>query len=199
MTPHRTAIKLYFAEDTQVDPAKAITVFHRWIRDKTVEGLLIDAADYKHVAEGPAAMLVAHEYDYIIDLSEGRPGLTLVRKRPAAVDTLADDIADLLRKLVVAASAFALNPDPHPPVSFDTGALRIQVMDRLNYPHDAGTVAAVTDQANAALTRAFDSSTVTLTSATDDPRAPITLAASIANPPDLTTLYNNLQAANTLA
>lgn len=199
MTPHRIAIKIYFAAGTQIEPAKIVPVFHRWIRDRTVEGLLIDVADYKHVHEGPATMLVAHEMDYIVDLSEAKPGLSYIRKRAADTDTLAADIADGLRKLVVAANALALDAEPHSAIAFDTAELRVQIMDRLNYPHTSDTVSAVADEVQSALAGAIDGAIVAVTKATEDDRAPITLAVRIENAPDLTKLYNDLQASTTIA
>jgi hypothetical protein len=57
-----------------------IPVFHRWIRERVCDELLIDVADYRHVPAGPGVVLVGLEGTYSLDLTDRRPGLRYVRK-----------------------------------------------------------------------------------------------------------------------
>ena len=63
-----------------MDLALAIPVFHRWIQEQALPGLLVDVADYRHVPEGPGVVLVAHEAIYGLDLGGGRLGLLYNRR-----------------------------------------------------------------------------------------------------------------------
>ena len=84
--PHRISVKFYF-EDLSVDVEEFIPVFHRWIRENVVPNeLLLDVADYKHIVDGPAILLVGHEADYVVDLTGGKPGFQYVRKRDLGAD-----------------------------------------------------------------------------------------------------------------
>ena len=48
-----------FAEPVAAVSAKAIIpVFHKWIREQSIDELLIDVADYTHLPTGPNALLV---------------------------------------------------------------------------------------------------------------------------------------------
>lgn len=63
--------------------AAAIEVFHDWIRRKELPGLLlIDVADYTHVAAGPGVVLVAFEANLSLNRLGGKLGLSYYRKRP---------------------------------------------------------------------------------------------------------------------
>jgi hypothetical protein len=75
-------VKIFVEGELQVDPARFIEVFHLWIQEKTLEGLLIDVADYRHVPSGPGVMLIGHEADYSMDNSGNRYGLLYNRKSP---------------------------------------------------------------------------------------------------------------------
>ena len=81
--PRRVSVK-FFANPqpgSALDLAPYIGLFHQFIQEKSVEGLLIDVADYTHVPDGPGILLVGHDVDYGIDLAGGRAGLLTVRKR----------------------------------------------------------------------------------------------------------------------
>ncbi len=88
MNPKRIAVKFFTDEPgAPVALEPFIPLFHRFIQQATVPGLLIDVANYIHVPNGPGVVLVGHEVDYGIDAVGGRTGLLTVRKRgrrPAA-------------------------------------------------------------------------------------------------------------------
>ena len=94
--PKRFAVKYFAQGDIAFDLAALVPVFQRWIQEHTVEGLLIDVADYKHVYQGPGVLLIGHEADYSFDLRGGRPGLLYTRKRDVQ-DTLVDNLTIALR------------------------------------------------------------------------------------------------------
>ncbi len=190
-SPHRISVKLYFADGVTIEPARIVPLFHEWIRSKSVEGLLIDVADYRHAREGPATVLIGHDVDYAVDFSEGRPGLLVTRKRPTEKG-LSEDIEQGLRRALLAARALQRKADPHPPVRFRTDELRVQVIDRLRFPNNAPSVEAVRAALEPVLVKLFEGSELTIESAATDSRAPVTLRVRACAAADLDSLIERL-------
>lgn len=65
-----------------VDPGEFIKIFHRWVADQSMDELLIDVADYRHVPAGPGVMLIGLDADYSLDNQRHRCGLLYNRKAP---------------------------------------------------------------------------------------------------------------------
>lgn len=74
-------LKIFAEDPSAVELERFIPVFHRWIQAQSLDELLIDVADYRHVPDGPGVMLIAHDAHYAMDLAEGRPGLLYSRRR----------------------------------------------------------------------------------------------------------------------
>ena len=107
MAPQRLGVKWFCEDGTSLDVSRLIPVFHRWVRDKQVEGLLIDVADYAHVPDGPGVMLIGHDVDYGLDASVGgNLGLLVVRKRVDSGD-LAEALTETCRLAVSAMRAWS--------------------------------------------------------------------------------------------
>lgn len=185
--PRRLSLKLYLADGIAVDPPRLVPLFHEWIRNGTVEGLLIDVADYAHVHHGPATMLIGHDADHAVDLSEGRPGLVYTRKRPPPGD-LEADVREGLRRLLSAARALTLKADPHPSVRFRTDEIRLQALDRLEFPNRPDVLEALSAAARAALQGVFSGIALNLQDAAADRRQPATLRIQAPGAPDLDAL-----------
>ena len=132
-----------------LDLSLFIPVFHRWIRNNTVDGLLIDVADYKHVPDGPGVMLIGHDGDFSIDLAEGRPGLRYVRKRgwedPDDDDAqvLQARLDEVLSMLQQGADALAGERKLRKVVKFAEGELQVTFSDQLRTPNTAEAFAAI--------------------------------------------------------
>ena len=73
-------IKIFVDGDLQVDLQRIIEVFHRWTAEQSMDEMLIDVADYRHVPAGPGVVLVGHEADYGLDNAGNRQGLLYNRK-----------------------------------------------------------------------------------------------------------------------
>jgi hypothetical protein len=80
----RFSLKVFADPASAGAPSTLIPVFHKWIQEHAVPGLLIDVADYTHLVDGPSVLLVAHEANYALDETGGRPGLSYTRKQPLA-------------------------------------------------------------------------------------------------------------------
>jgi hypothetical protein len=137
MDSQRIQVKLYATE--QLDPERLTVVFHRFIRDKVFDELMIDVADYGHVKDGPGVVLIGHASDYFADQSEGRFGLLYTRKREAPPP--AERLTDALRRALNGARL--LEKEPGLGVRFATNELLLRFTDRLRAPNDAPTFSAL--------------------------------------------------------
>ena len=154
MTPKRITAKFFVTPDptAAVDLDPFIGIFHRFIQEKSVEGLLIDVADYIHVPEGPGVILIGHDVDYGIDLVGGQAGLLTIRKR-IEEGTLAEGLVDTLRKALGAVKA--LEADSGSGLRFATDRVRLQIFDRLVAPNAEESFDAAKAEFEALATRLF--------------------------------------------
>ena len=84
MQPFKIGVKFFIDDPSAIDPHRFVPVFHSWIQQHAVaDHMLIDVADYEHVHNGPGTVLVAQEANFYTDRTDGRLGLTYVRKWPA--------------------------------------------------------------------------------------------------------------------
>lgn len=192
--PHRMSVKFYF-DELSVDVEEFIPVFHRWIREDVVPNeLLLDVADYKHIIDGPAILLVGHEADYVVDLTGGKPGFLYVRKRDLGADlpgALATTLAQALNGIRLAETDVELQGK----LKLRTDAATIVLLDRLNYPNrspngsDAGQAAQGQLAENLADLFGGDA---TVTRVENDAREPLTFELSAPSAPDVDTLLGRL-------
>jgi hypothetical protein len=152
MTPGRFAVKLYLAGPERIEPDAVIPVFHDWIRRGAVPGLLVDVADYSHVADGPGVLLIGHEADYALDLGDGRPGV-LCRWKRGAEETAADRLAFALAGALQAADEFEADPTLEGSPRFDRTEALVAVEDRLAAPNEAATLDALRPAVDEAVAR----------------------------------------------
>src|SRR3954468_20486701 len=83
MDAYRIAVKFFLEDASGIDRERFVPMFHLWVRDQGLAGhMLIDVADYEHVANGPGLVLGAHEANIATEESEGKLGLLYQRKRP---------------------------------------------------------------------------------------------------------------------
>jgi len=129
MNPRRIAAKFFVDPDpgADADVEAFIPLFHRFIQNASLPGLLIDVADYRHVPNGPAVALIGLEVDYVIDFAGGRAGLLTVRKRIEGLSA-AEALGETLRMGLRAVAA--IEADGSSGFRFSTGAVEVQVFDR---------------------------------------------------------------------
>lgn len=113
---------------------------------RSVDGALIDVADYTHLPTGPQALLVAHEAHYAIDGSGPGVGLAYARKRGAEpTGQLADRLAADAGTLVRAAQLLESDPEamPNGTFRFRSDEIAFAANDRLAAPDVGETEAAL--------------------------------------------------------
>lgn len=180
MRPKRLALKLHTRQPVaRENLAPYIAVFHRFIQEGAVPGLLVDVADYAHVPEGPGIALIGHEVDYGLDLVGGRSGLLHVCKREGARE-LGEVFRTGLGRL--AAAARALEAADEVDVAFATDALEVAVFDRLAAPNTAEAAALATKELEPVARELLGADVSIEHVSGDDPRRALTLHVSGAAP-----------------
>ena len=192
MLLEKFCFKLYARDPGAINLADAIPVFHRWIRNRTVEGLLIDVADYRHVPDGPGVILIGHEADYFLDRAEGPLGLLYSRKR-LGEGTLADRLPTGLLHALRACLALEREPEfADRGLEFAGNRLRFIVNDRLTAPHDDETLQLLQPDVEAFAREAYPGDPVRIERETADPRGRFTLHITASRSDDVASLVERL-------
>jgi hypothetical protein len=174
MTPRRLAVKLFATDAVPRDELhRFIGIFHRFIQEAAVPGLLIDVADYAHVPDGPGVMLIGKDVDYGIDLAGGRTGLLTVRKHTgdAPLEALFRDTLSWSR-----AAAHALEADESAAIQFVPGELEVTFPDRLAAPNTAAAFELASKELLPAARAELGAVVRLANAAADDPRRMLTIA-----------------------
>lgn len=132
MDIHRISVKFFLADPASLDLEQVVPVFHRWIQEHRVEGLLVDVADYRHVIDGPGVLLIGNDADYSLDRGGGRPGLAYARKRAFGGDlpaTLRQGFRGALEGCRLLESESSLR------LRFRTDEAKVTFLDRLRAPN----------------------------------------------------------------
>ena len=195
MTPdvadlQRIALKVFLDRGSVLKPADVIPVFHRWIQTRAVDGLLIDVADYSHMATGPCVVLVAHEGHYVLDRTGGRLGLQYARRQPHD-GPLADRLTSLGRILLRAGRLLETDRSLPGPVRFRGDEIQCVANDRLLAPNRTETLTAFRPALDAFLTTLAADAAWTLTREAD-PRARFGVLARTPGAATLDTLADRL-------
>ena len=193
MNPIRTQVKFFFRNPAAVDVAAFAALFQRWIQKQTLEGLLIDVADYRHVFEGPGVMLIGHDSDYSIENRHGRLGLLYTLKRQTDAD-LPTRLRTSLRLALTACQQIEWETSFIPPLKFRTSELEIRFADRLNFPNRPGVFARVEEDITAAVGDLYGEHSFSVEPVIHDPRYLFTVAAYGEDEVDITGLLQNLKA-----
>lgn len=176
MNIQHLVVKYFAVQPESIDPARFIPLFHQWVADQSMEELLIDVADYRHVPHGPSVLLVGHEADYVLDEGGGRPGLAYLRKSPVAGSN-----ADRFRQALAAAGRAADRVEAElSGVAFDRTEFQLAINDRALAANDADTFAAASSELEEFLKRQFgqDDAAITYVSG-DDPRRLLTMQVKL--------------------
>lgn len=190
MIPKRVAAKFFATDPTaEVNVHAFIAAFHAFIREKSVEGILIDVADYGHVPEGPGVVLIGHDVDYSIDMNEGQAGLLTVGKRLGG-GSIAEHLDDTVRKCLLAVKAVAANGSTG--TEFATGTLKVQIIDRLAAPNTDEGYAACQGEFEALAKRLFGDGASVERSDAGEPRKPVAVTIAGAGATDVDGLLARL-------
>jgi hypothetical protein len=136
MDLQKVGVKFFVEKDNHVPLSLFIPIFHRWIQDDKMEGLLIDVAQYTHVHQGPGVLLIAHEANYSFDETSGHRGLLYTQKRPGEKGGL-DHLKTAFRRALLATQLLEKEPELAGKMTFATNHFQVFVNDRLAAPHNS--------------------------------------------------------------
>lgn len=184
MESPKIQVKYFTAEDVEL--ARIVPVFHRWIRDRVLDELLVDVADYAHVHHGPGVVLVGHASDYYLDQGEGRPGLLYSRKRDPAPP--AERIADGFRRALNACRL--LEQEPGLGLKFRSDEVLVRFPDRLTAPNTEETFVALRPELEDVVTKLYGSSA--RIERVGSEKAPLSVKISAESAPPVAELFTRL-------
>ena len=195
MLPFRLQIKLFLANPNAVDLSAISALYQRWIQDKTLEGQLIDVADYRHVFQGPSVVLIAFDSDYAIENRDGRLGLLYTRKRQTDLD-FRSQLRTSLHLALTAAHLIESEPSFNPHPRFRADEIEIRFADRLQLPNTSESYDQVKEDLRIALTELYASDSVEIERVEQDPRYLLTVVARSEAAFRISELIQYLQAAH---
>jgi len=126
-------VKFFMEKDGNLPLSAFIPVFHRWIQQDKLEGLLIDVAEYTHVHQGPGVLLIAHEANYSVDETDGKRGL-LYNQKQAAEKPGGDHLKLAFRRGLTACQLLENEPEIRGKMKFAAHHLQVFVNDRAVAP-----------------------------------------------------------------
>lgn len=130
----RINLKFYLEDPASLSAQEAFRIFNSWIPTTPAE-VLIDVADYSHLADGPLTLLVGHEANYSLDNHHAELGLLYSRKQPADGD-LTQRLASAFTAALTACRRLEEEPSLAGNVTFRRGDVLLVANDRLNAPND---------------------------------------------------------------
>ena len=196
--PKRIKIKFLVKEPDAVNLSQFTPIFHKWIRERSVPGLLIDVADYAHVPNGPGIMLIGHEGDYNIDMANGQPGLVYDRKlaweeEGTANDTLQRRLQSVFSHALQACHAIETDSTLGGALTFEIGEAEITFLDRLNISNQVEQFDAVRGDIEAAIATLYGQAPINIERVETDSRRPLAVRLMVADAPKLASLVANVE------
>jgi len=191
MDAFKIAVKL-FATDDAFPRDQFIPIFHHWIQSQSVQGhLLIDVADYAHVAAGPGTVLVSSQANFHMDRGENRLGLCYWRKLPLP-GTFAQRLSGVLAETIKAAMKLEAEPTLNGRLKFKTNEILIRLNDRLLAPNTPQTFAQIKEDLQTVGRNLFGGRAFTMKSH-DSPQALFEVRLHCEQAPPIAELARNIQ------
>jgi hypothetical protein len=131
-------VKLLLKDPAGVDLHAIVPVFHNWIQQQSTDELLLDVASYAHVKDGPGILLIGHEADYSLDLTDGRLGLRYNRKAPVEGSNQVR-LEQAVRAALNALARLGNDERLLGKIRFDGRSIELVVNDRLLAPNNDAT------------------------------------------------------------
>ena len=179
MEGHRLGVKFYADDPASIRLEDFIPIFHEWIQQQSLAGhLLIDIDDYSHMHQGPGILLVAHEGNFSIDMTDGRPGLLYYRKIPTTFPP-AEQLTTIVKAAFQACRQIEEEASLKGRVHFRSDELLIIANDRLHAPNEDETFRELRPVLSSALNAVFRKSNFKLARASADPKERFAVRVSL--------------------
>jgi hypothetical protein len=133
MDLHKTNVKFFAEKGNDLPLHDFIPVFHRWIQQDKLEGMLVDVAEYTHVYQGPGVLLIAHEANYSVDETDGKRGFLYAQKRTPEKKS-EEHLKTSFRRALQAAAWLEKESEFAGKLKFSAGHFHVSVNDRASAP-----------------------------------------------------------------
>lgn len=173
MDLERFAIKFFTRPAVDVDDAAFIDIFHDWIRNKRLNHVMLDVADYRHVPNGPGVMLVTHEVNYAMDRGDGAFGLYAQRKLGQEA-TAREKLLGLVKSTAQFGSLLEAEEKVDGRLKLEGGKFYYIANDRLHAPNTEEAFNTIKPDLEAIATQLYPGKSVSVTRLNNDPRARLT-------------------------
>jgi hypothetical protein len=189
-------LKWFFDDASDVALASFIPVFHRWIQRQSLDDLLIDVADYRHVHNGPGVILIAHDAHYAIDATDSRRGLLYSRRREThpsrcQIEDNRERLASVFLCALQACQLLEAEPDFQGQFRLRTDHVMLRVNDRLVAPNTLEAFQAVYEDLAPFLRTLYPDQDIGVSHASDA-ASRLTMNIQVAEDPGVETLLMRL-------
>lgn len=140
MNLQHVRVKFFVDGDLNVGLQDIINTFHDWVAEQSMDEMMIDVADYRHVPNGPSVVMVGLKADFALDETGGRPGLMYSRK--SELDGSNED--RILEALKAATEACARLEAAFDGLTFSRQEFELTINDRALAPNTAENAAELT-------------------------------------------------------
>ena len=182
-------LKFFIENPEEINPGEFSGIFNNWIQRQVMDELLIDVADYLHVHNGPAVILIGHEADYSLDNRSGRLGLLYNRKAP-----LDGSVQEKLTRATYAVLTAARLLEKENSLKFSGRELQMLINDRELAPNTLETFSTLETGLRAFFDRLYKGTEYRLTYQSSDPRECFKVVIKAAVPFTIETLLFRVDA-----
>ena len=154
-------------ENYSADPI--LTVFERWRQETDAPSDWVDLADYAHMQRGPRVMMAGKREHFSLDTNVPGVGL-LLQTRKGLEGSIEERFVEAMKRHL--ALAVRLTGEEEWPADLEPQGDKwiVAINDRLGFPNDEATEAALKSGLTAALDRIFGAGEYTLTRDEDPQR-----------------------------
>jgi len=166
MDLHKLNVKFFAEKGNDIPLHDIIPVFHRWIQEDKLEGLMVDVTEYTHVHQSPGVLIICHEANYALDEQDGKRGFLYSQKRvPEASNEVY--LKTAFRRALKAASFLEQEKEFAGKLKFATGHLFVSLNDRASAPGGAASQAEFEKNLKPLLDNLYGAGNYTLTAEKD--------------------------------
>ena len=146
-----------------------LTVFERWRQETDAPEDWVDLADYAHMERGPKVMMAGKRDHFSLDTNVPGPGLLLQTRKGLSGSVEERFLEAMKRHLTL---SVRLTGEDEWPLKFEPQGDKwsVAINDRLGFPNDGATEAALKDGLTAALDKIFGADDYTITRDEDPQR-----------------------------
>ena len=128
MSIQKVVIKIHTHSQSSHNPEDFVATFNDFIVNRSIQGGLIDVADYSHMHNGLGVLLTTHEANWSFDEQYNQPGIMVVEKGFAA-NPVSERFTQWLDSIIKVCKTIEETPR-HKGIKFDYQSISLVLNDR---------------------------------------------------------------------